>query len=158
MQAVESQPISLLTSGVPAQTQDTVLHNFLGGSDGEEPLGGLTEINGVLYGTAYAKGAGTATCRDGCGIVFKITTSGALSVLHTFASGGDGATPVGDLVNVNGVLYGTTAGGGTSNDGTVFEITTAGAESVLYSFKAGSDGLSPNAGLTNVDGVLYGTT
>jgi uncharacterized repeat protein (TIGR03803 family) len=130
-----------------------VLHSFTGGSDGANPAGSLIGIDGVLYGTTFSGGAANA------GTVFKITASGAESVLYDFAGDSDGANPQGSLTDVNGVLYGTTArGGDASSDGTVFEITTSGAERVLYRFRGGSDGSGPEAGLTNVDGVLFGTT
>jgi uncharacterized repeat protein (TIGR03803 family) len=92
-----------------------------------------------------------------CGTVFKITTSGAESVLHRFVKPGDGSEPDGDLTYFAGELYGTTYGGGANNRGTVFKITPTGAEQVVFNFK-GSDGSEPVAGLTNVDGAFYGTT
>ncbi len=62
--------------------------------------------------------------------------------------------PPGSLIADNsGALYGTTAGGGSSNNGTVFRLTppakgqTAWTETVLYRFTGGSDGTAPNAGL-----------
>jgi uncharacterized repeat protein (TIGR03803 family) len=58
---------------------------------------------------------------------------------------------------VNGVLYGTTGGGGSAAVGTVFKVTTSGHESVLYRFKNGNDGASPFAALTYLKGKLYGT-
>jgi uncharacterized repeat protein (TIGR03803 family) len=54
---------------------ETVLHNFTGGSDGANPLGGLIiDASGNLYGTAY-KG-GDTSCdpqNGGCGVVFELT-------------------------------------------------------------------------------------
>ncbi|MGQ0568133.1 MAG: choice-of-anchor tandem repeat GloVer-containing protein [Armatimonadota bacterium] len=79
---------------------------------------------------------------------------------------GDGAAPRAGLVaGDDGVLYGTTSGGGAnlageSGAGTIFRITTSGTETVLYSFGAtAGDGSRPGAGLTKApDGNLYGTT
>jgi uncharacterized repeat protein (TIGR03803 family) len=83
-------------------------------------------------------------------------------VLHSFGNGADGAFPFAGLINVNGTLYGTTAGGGGtdchSGCGTVFGITTAGTEKVLHSFGIGSDGVAPSAGLIDAKGTRYGTT
>jgi uncharacterized repeat protein (TIGR03803 family) len=59
---------------------------------------------------------------------------------------------------VKGVLYGTTSGGGKSDNGTVFSVNKAGKEQVLYAFKGGSDGYQPIGGLVNVNGTLYGAT
>src|SRR6202042_301702 len=81
------------------------------------------------------------------------------AVLYSFKGGSaDGATPSAPLLDVNGVLYGTTSGGGDSGNGTVFSITSSGVETVLHNFEGGSDGADPVAGLINVDGTLYGTT
>ncbi|HLY02041.1 MAG TPA: choice-of-anchor tandem repeat GloVer-containing protein [Candidatus Cybelea sp.] len=81
------------------------------------------------------------------------------TVLHNFASDGDGASPYAGLVNVSGTLYGTTIDGGANGYGTVFKITTSGKESVLHSFAGGtSDGANPYGGLIEVKGALYGTT
>jgi uncharacterized repeat protein (TIGR03803 family) len=62
------------------------------------------------------------------------------------------------VIDVNGTLYGTTAGGGSSGNGTVFEITLPHTMKVLYTFRGGADGATPHAGLVNLDGELYGTT
>jgi uncharacterized repeat protein (TIGR03803 family) len=136
----------LTTSG-----SETVLHTFGASNDGRTPEAGLTNVNGVLYGTTSSSAA-----HNLYGTVFKITTSGAETVLHSF-TGVDGARPSASLTNVGGVLYSTTPSGGANGLGTVFEITTAGAESVLHSF-SGDDGAQPYARLTDVNGVLYGTT
>lgn len=81
------------------------------------------------------------------------------AVLHSFAgSPADGLNPWAGLTEVNGTLYGTTTGGGSSGNGTVFTITTSGTETVLYNFAGGTDGATPYAGLVNVGNALYGTT
>lgn len=136
---------------------ESVIHRFAGGDDGASPYAGLTEINGVLYGTTAAGGMHSE------GTVFKVTTSGKESVLYNFGSvNGDGATPVARLINVNGVLYGTTSYGGSQcgslGCGSVFKITTSGAEKVLHSFKGRRDGSNPATALTNLNGTFYGTT
>jgi uncharacterized repeat protein (TIGR03803 family) len=150
--------------------KETVLYSFCSHyikhkcADGSGPEAGLTTVNGTLYGTTTY--GGPAYCSGGCGTVFKITTSGKETVLHSFGVGsGDGSGPLAGLINVNGTLYGTTTGGGAYcssggyNCGTVFAITTSGAETVLHSFKGGSgDGANPSDGLLDVNGTLYGTT
>jgi len=86
-------------------------------------------------------------------------------VLWSFGSSTDGRYPS-SLIAVNGVLYGTTSGGGQGCNGNgcgvVFSIDPAtGTEKVLYSFcsKANcADGAIPAAGLINFKGMLYGTT
>ncbi len=134
-------------------------------SDGAKPFSGLIDVNGTLYGTTSQGGDGSACSSEGCGTVFKITTSGGEQVLHSFQAGADGVYPQAGLKDVKGVLYGTTSGGGgrfqacyNRGCGTVFKITTSGTETVVYSFKGGTDGVAPWAALTDVKGVLYGTT
>jgi uncharacterized repeat protein (TIGR03803 family) len=80
-------------------------------------------------------------------------------VLHSFTGGADGADPAAGLIlDKKGNLYGTTSGGGTSNQGTVFKLDTTGTETVLHRF-TGSDGGGPEASLVlDKAGNLYGTT
>lgn len=112
--------------------------------------GPVTDVNGTLYGTTGGGG------KSRNGIVYNITASGQLNLLHTFAGGSaDGAHPTQALISVNGTLYGTTTSGGQCGNGTVYSITTSGSETVLHSF-CGNDGESP-AGLVDVAGTLYGT-
>lgn len=133
---------------------ESVLYNFAGGSDGEYPYAGLTNVNGTLYGTTAGSGSNYSY-----GTVFKLTTSGTETVLHSFAGAPDGQTPQANLIRVGSSLYGTTYEGGADNLGTVFKVTTSGTESVLYSFVGGTDGAYPlTAGLINVNGAIFGTT
>jgi uncharacterized repeat protein (TIGR03803 family) len=57
--------------------QETVLYNFKGGHDGAYPIGGLVEVNGVLYGATSAGGSGMCAASGsgpaGCGTIFKIS-------------------------------------------------------------------------------------
>jgi uncharacterized repeat protein (TIGR03803 family) len=132
---------------------ETVLHTFLGGSDGAHPKGSLiSDSEGNLYGTT------SSGERLKGGTVFKITPSGTMTELHTF-SGPDGFDPNAGLArDAEGNLYGTTFSGGTTNDGVVFEIASDGNESVLQNF-LGSDGATPYSGLIlDQNDNLYGTT
>jgi uncharacterized repeat protein (TIGR03803 family) len=78
--------------------------------------------------------------------------------LYSFGKHHDGQQPKAGLIDVNGMLYGTTYGGGAHGDGTIFRMSTDGSEKVLYSFQGGNDGANPSASLLAVKGVLYGTT
>jgi uncharacterized repeat protein (TIGR03803 family) len=132
-----------------------VVYNFTGGSDGGNPLDGLTlDSAGNVYGTTNAGGASTY------GVVFKVAKTGVETVVHEFTGGTDGAYPQGGLVrDTGGNFFGTTTAGGVSNNGTVFGFTAAGKEGLLYSFAGGTDGAVPQAGLTlDAAGNLYGTT
>jgi uncharacterized repeat protein (TIGR03803 family) len=159
------------TSPLPAQTTSGVaypfvgkayklLYSFQGGTgDGAQPSANLINVGASLYGTTADGGEAGTNFHRGCGTVFQVTQSGTERVLHTFGETGDGCEPLGDLANVGGNLYGTTAGGGPNANGTVFVLTQSGVETVLYSFKGyPTDGSSPTAGLIYVHGSLYGTT
>jgi uncharacterized repeat protein (TIGR03803 family) len=132
----------------------TTLHTFTNGQDGGFPIGGLIQAtDGNLYGTAWT-GGGTGNY----GTVFKMTLSGTLTTLHSFAST-DGALPFAALVQAtDGDFYGTTEEGGTKNYGTVFKITPKGKLTTLHSFMGGTDGDTPISPLVQAtDGNFYGT-
>lgn len=136
-----------------------VLHRFgrhaphMGGG-GANPQSGLLNVGGTLYGTTSDGGSA------GLGTVYSINQRGFKKLLHSFGGGGDdGNYPNGDLIKVNGTLYGTTFWGGTCNQGTVYSISTTGTMNVLHSFGCSADdGLEPTAGLVFLKGMLYGTT
>ena len=137
---------------------ETVLHSFAG-ADGFYPTAGLVlDAAGNLYGTAY-HGGKSGCVRYGCGTVFKLDSSGKMTVLHAFFWW-DGALPDAVLVlDAKGNLYGTTFEGGTSGHGTVFKVDRKGKETVLWSFNGTTNGNYPKAGLVwDANGNLYGTT
>jgi uncharacterized repeat protein (TIGR03803 family) len=138
----------------PRTGAETIVYSFGGGADGAAPEGDLIEHGGVFYGTTSFGGTFNA------GTVFKVdAATGAESVIYSFGSGQDGASPVAGLLYHSGKLYGTTVAGGTQGDGTVFVVDPAtGSETVLHSFAAGDDGSQPFAGVTYIRGALYGTT
>jgi uncharacterized repeat protein (TIGR03803 family) len=151
--------VVVLAALAPAQTF-TTLYSFTGGSDGNGPDAGVIQDPlGNLYGTTY--GGGNPTCWEGygCGVVFKLDTTGIVPVLHSF-SGSDGSSPAAPVARDKaGNLYGTTDGGGAFGIGVVFKIDTSGHETVLHSFTGGSDGRCPDQGLVrDKAGNLYGTT
>lgn len=136
--------------------KETLRYSFKGNADGQNPQAALINVKGTLYGTVTGLGA---YCR--CGTVFAVTPSGKETVLHSFGKGYDGQVPQAALLNMNGMLYGTTAYGGSSPSGpggTLFEISTSGNERVLHSFGGTKDGAEPLASLVKVNGTLYGTT
>ena len=69
----------------------------------------------------------------------------ALTVLHTFAGGTDGASPSELAGDSEGNLYGITSSRGASNLGKVFKLDPTGIHSVLYSFSGGTDGANPSS-------------
>ena len=171
MSSVKStQAIPLLVMGLalvcaarPAQAQtETVLYNFTGGSDGNDPSSGLTSDGaGNFYGTTVLVG------QSGDGTVFELSPNGSggwnETTIYTFPGGLNGFSPFSNVIfDSAGNLYGTLYGGGAHNFGAVFELSRIGTswtETVLYSFVGGMDGATPYSGLImDPAGNLYGTT
>ncbi|MGC2108912.1 MAG: choice-of-anchor tandem repeat GloVer-containing protein [Candidatus Korobacteraceae bacterium] len=155
-------------SATPAQAQTfTILHNFTGGQDGESPGTGLSmDRAGNLYGTAD----GTA---DHDGLVFKMTNRGGnwlLTPLYNFSGEFDGVGPnTTPTIASNGILYGTTANGGSNDLGSVYRlrppatpprsVESPWTHTLLYSFGYERDGFGPTGELTlDQAGNIYGTT
>lgn len=140
----------------------SLLYSFAGlgdGGDGSHPYAGLMQgSDGILYGTTQRGGS------NNIGTVYRIDTNGTgYVVLHQFAghTNSDGSTPFGGLVEGNdGLLYGTTAFGGTADCGTIFKLNKSGTTfAIARSFLGVPDGISPFVGLSKgVDGALYATT
>lgn len=150
-------------------TSDTfsVLYTFTGGTDGAAPRGHLIrDAQGNIHGTTYYGGQlDCVSSRDalapGCGVVFRLDGStGQETVLHKFFDGEGGRNPQTGVVDLGGVLYGTTtAGGDPSCDcGVLYRISATGQYSVLHRFTGGADGAYPGELTAGPDGSLYGTT
>jgi uncharacterized repeat protein (TIGR03803 family) len=144
---------------VPARASSyQVLFRFDGNPNGQEPVVGLTDVDGTLYGTTYEGGIACNGHFHGCGAIYSITTSGAEKVLFSF-EGLHGVNPLSPLIEINGTLYGTTEWGGSDHYGTFYSVTTSGSETVLHTFHLErSDGQNPIGSLLNLKGTLYGTT
>jgi uncharacterized repeat protein (TIGR03803 family) len=143
----------------------TVLKAFRYRSDGAYPdglvLSGTTLYGAASYGGGYDNGTVFRVNTDGSGFVVLKHFEGVIQ-------GGNMAGPVGCLVLSGTTLYGTTAQGGSHDQGTVFKINTDGSGyTVLYNFSAvvgtgsnstSADGAYPNGSLLLVGKTLYGTT
>jgi uncharacterized repeat protein (TIGR03803 family) len=144
---------------INAHGKETILHTFTGGAkDGKYPsyTSLLMDKQGTLYGVTEEGGT-----TDG-GIVYKLSKSGKLTVLHSFTGGTtDGCNVLGTpFMDKNGNIYGTTSSCGTSKLGTVWKLNKNGRERVLHSFAGGSsDGEYPLAGvIMDASGNLFGNT
>ena len=142
------------------------LDRFGVGNDGDAPFAGLIiDADDDLFGTTAGGGPNSD------GIVFEIAKTasgyGPVTDLADF-NGANGADPRAGLVaDANGDLFGTTAAGGSDDDGTVFEIPkTASSFGPLTTLDSFDDALSdlnngadPLAGLiVDAKGDLFGTT
>jgi uncharacterized repeat protein (TIGR03803 family) len=154
--------------------EETILYSFVGGQNNNPKVpssGVVMDAAGNLYGATLS--GGDSKCNKShvdCGTVYKLDTTGNLTVLHSFTGKSDGAAPSGNLIiDKAGNLYGVTAFGGDpscplliqgqSGCGVVFRMDSTGKETVLYKFKGGKDGASPTAGyglLMDTEGNIYG--
>lgn len=155
----DAQPTAIYSFSAATGPQDASIN-----SDGVGPEGGLVLANdGFLYGTTHTGGLGNGT-------IFRVSTSGVLTSLHTFTAtvangvNTDGSTPRAKLVQApDGSLYGTTVLGGAAAEGVVFRISPSGVFSIVYAFPAvdpngfNASGTQPSAPLIVAsDGNLYG--
>ena len=140
-------------SMTPAGVLSTV-YTF-SGADGSNPRTRLVlATDGNFYGTTAAGGAANL------GIVFRVTSGGALTIVHAFAGGTtDGAVPTSLMQATDGNFYGTTTSGGAGSSGTVFRMASDGTVTILKSFVGGTaDGSAPTTLLQASDGNFYGMT
>jgi uncharacterized repeat protein (TIGR03803 family) len=153
-----------------ASWTETVLHTFVGGSDGANPGGRLVaDAAGNLYGATYSGGP------MGEGTVYQLVPPSSVggawteNVLYLF-HGTDGESPAsGLLMDAAGNLYGATENGGTcSSSGVIYKLSppsVSGApwtETVLHNFYGGCggrDGSVPIGDLTftKSGAILAGT-
>jgi uncharacterized repeat protein (TIGR03803 family) len=149
---------------ITASGVESVLYSFEGSpSDGAGPGGSLLrDASGNIYGVA---GGGA----NDVGVVFRLTSGGAETVLLNFNLDASGDYPFGGLVrDAAGNFYGSTAYGGSgagcgerspAGCGVLFELTASGTEVVLHDFQGNqtSDGTWPSGVVRDPLGDLYGT-
>ena len=110
----------------PAGSSLGVVHDFKGIDEGGYPYSGvIVGTDGALYGVTPNGGI------QGVGVVYKVDSNGAnFQILHQFDTANystNGYAPYGRLVDIGGMLYGTTSSGGADGVGTVFTISESGA-------------------------------
>ena len=139
------------------------LYAFKGGPDGAWPYSGLVfDSDHNLYGTTYYGGV------NGLGTVYKLSRTNGIwkeSVLHSFAGGTQGDSPLSTLArDASGNLFGTASDGGAPcSCGVIYKMAqdTSGnwTYTVRYRFPGTpSLGISYNGMVRDVSGVFYGTT
>jgi uncharacterized repeat protein (TIGR03803 family) len=143
----------------------TILHTFVGGSDGRQnfgqPGGGLLAFGSELYGATYFGGIAGCDGNLGCGTIFKVSVAGVETVLYRFSGQSDGAFPRDLIADATGNLYGVTESSydSAAANGGIFKLDTNGQLTTLYNFSGGTNGSYPYWRLTTgINGVVYGTT
>lgn len=137
--------------------EDTADTSPYGNDSGTNPLVGLLDgHDGYMYGTASGGGD------KGVGTIFKIDKASLVfTPIHDFDTP-NGAGPAGELtLGQDGLIYGTTAGGGTDSNGantalgTIFSMQPDGSNfQKLHSF-TGEHGYAPAGKLVQVDATTF---
>jgi uncharacterized repeat protein (TIGR03803 family) len=140
----------------PGASAPTGIHVF-DSTHGAFPNSLIQANDGNLYGTALGGGLYAK------GIVYQLTPSGVLAVLHDFTAL-DGENPVGGLVQApDGYLYGATQGSGPMA-GVVYRIHPGPPDgqgnsfAVVHKFDISNGSTSGTNPILGKDGNLYGTT
>ena len=143
-------------SGVAYAGSLTTLVTFYS-TNGALPSSIIQASDGNFYGTTAMGG----TTPYGKGTIFKITPDGILTTLFVFRDANDGFSPRALIEAADGNFYGTTDGGGSTNQnsgGTVFKAGKDGSFTTLFRFN-GTNGANPSAALiAGADGAFYGST
>ncbi len=144
--------------------QLTTLYTFCTVSpclDGAVPVGIMQAADGNLYGvTSYAGSESNA------GTLFKISTTGEFSIVHSFcslANCADGSAPgSAPIQDIDGSLIGATRWGGSHGGGVVYSLSPLGTFNVVHTFFCANSpcprGYAPNGVVQDAAGNLFGTT
>lgn len=135
----------------------TKLYDFGSGNSGKFPFARLLEApNGKLYGVTSSGGL------NDLGILFEFDpASNAFTKKIDFDGASHGSLPMSPLMLAsNGKIYGSTATGGTMDDGVLFQYDYVNNTLVkILDFDEFTSGKGPQAALCEAsDGKLYGTT
>jgi gliding motility-associated-like protein len=137
----------------PDGTGFTVLLNFNGAGNGQQPYGDLIYDGTFLYGMTFVGGVNNS------GVIFKIRTDGTgYMKLYDFATGANGRLPRGNLLHDGTFLYGMTSFGGANNLGVIFKIRPDGTSYTKLLDFDGPNGARGHGYLISDGTTLYGLT
>ncbi len=134
----------------PDGSFETIHHFAFPGTTPRGPHGRLLlDDDGNFYGTSRGGGA-TPTA----GTIFRLTTGGEVTVIHSFTGGAGGAFPhTGLTVGPDGNFYGTTLFGNS-----IYRVSPAGEFAVVHDITGGSSHSYDGPLVLGPDDNLYGTT
>ncbi|GEM_PF-1119976 len=125
-------------------------------ADGYNPVGGLVEYQGKLFGVAARGG------ELGLGVVYSINPDGTdFEIVHDFNNISYGTGPQAALAIVGNTLYGTTSNDGALAGGSLYSVDTDGNNfKDLHDFSSDlNNGNTPWFGPLYIEGdTIYGTT
>jgi len=148
-----------------------IVYRFLGGSDGNQPVGAVAvDAAGNVYGaTMYG---GSSVCHNagapGCGIIFRLSQSAGgyrETIIYRFTGNASGAQPVdGVTMDASGNVYASASAGSLTTGAVVVKVQPTGAggykEQTIYTFPAittsWKQGLEPRRLVIATNGTIYG--
>jgi len=150
--------VLLAAAAAPAQTLK-VIYNF--GTNPGDPVS-AREISmiaqgqdGAFYGTSGQGGLNNGNA----GCVYRLTPDGKLTLLHSFITAKDGATPLGGVqMGTDGAMYGTCYSGGALGVGTIWKVTPSGTFTMLHALAPDYGSYPISAPVLGADGNFYGVT
>jgi uncharacterized repeat protein (TIGR03803 family) len=143
-----------LSSAHAALTITNIAH-FQGSTSGAFPQSPLVQgHDGQFYGTTMD----VAACNQGA--FYRMSSSGAITVLASFGCSNVNALVVGGILvqGHDGAFYGTSQMGGDYGFGMVFRATTNGIVTPVLMMDGTNTGAKPVGLVIGKDGSLYGTT
>lgn len=123
-------------------------------STGSHPQAGLMEAsNGLLYGTCIKGGQSN----DGTVFIFNPYNLALTGIAHLDGKR-SGSMPMGDLIEMDGKLFGFASRGGLNNVGSIFELNPENYQiSNVFDFEVESIGAYPNGSLEELsNGTIVG--
>ncbi len=154
-----------MSVSVSAQGTETVLHAFIGGSDGAYPYTGVvTDPSGNLFAATSEQGNMLCHPYAGCGTLLELSPNGSGGWTQKsliFPGGVSGGFPTGIAVDAAGDLYISEFDHGVHKGGQVVELSPNGhggwIKSLVHAFD-GTDGSGPYGMTLDSAGDLYGMT
>jgi uncharacterized repeat protein (TIGR03803 family) len=138
--------IGTIFSFDPLTNLHTILHSFTA-MDGSQPEGTLMQAaDGKLYGVTGVGGNNTE------GVIFSFDiASGTYTKLYDLTTA-TGSNPSASLYqSANGLLYGTTRNGGSSNNGVLFSFDISSNTYTAFLHFSGANGANPDGGFVMVE-------
>lgn len=132
----------------------SVVFNFDIAVGGVTPIAPLIQASdGNFYGTTFGGGGFDQ------GTVFRLTSIGTMTIVHSFNFTGDGGKPESGLVEgTDGNFYGAARDGGASGFGTLYMVTPGGIYNVLHTFDSTAGAYPDVTVMQHTNGNLFGDT
>lgn len=136
-----------------------IIYNFgtnLGDPIYGNPISAIAQgKDGAFYGATTQGGLKNGSV----GCVYRLTSDGKLTILHSFLTATDGASPTGGVtLGSDGNMFGTCYSGSTYGVGSIWKVTPTGTFSKLCVLTPANGSYPISAPVLGADGNFYGVT